>query len=644
MRKLFTLLVAVLLTASVFAQAPEKMSYQAVIRNSSEALVTNTTVGMQISILQGSASGTAVYVETQSPTTNANGLVSFEIGVGTVVSGDFTTIDWANGTYFIKTETDPTGGTSYTITGTSQLLSVPYALHAKTAESVSGTITETDPVFTAWDKSTGISITESQISDLDHFTTADETDPVYGASVASGITATDTTSWNNKLDSETDPEFNAWDKTTGISITESQISNLQSYLTSETDPSVAANFDFTDAVTGDLLQFNGTKWVKVTPDYISDYTVIEADVTAHEAALTVSESQISDLGNYIETETQNLADVITLNNSANAQIKNVTNPTDAQDAATKAYVDQLLSLFEDNGMVVVDFSVADTDISLGNSVAFTDNSVLATTTWQWDFGDGNTSTEQNPTHTYTAEGTYTVSLTASNGVLSSTKTKLDYIVVTDGPSFGSFTDSRDGTEYQTITIGNQEWMAENLKYLPSVVGPATGSQTTAYYYVYGYDGTDVTAAKATANYTTYGVLYNWPASMAGSASSAANPSGVQGVCPTGWHLPSDAEWTQLTDYLGGESVTGGKLKETGTTHWNSPNTDATNETGFTALPGGYRYNGGNFYNIGLDGSWWSATENNTGYAWGRSLYYDNSGVYRVHSNKELGFTVRCLRD
>ena len=188
------------------------MSYQAVIRNSSEALVTNTTVGMQISILQGSASGTAVYVETQSPTTNANGLISIKIGDGTVQSGDFTNIEWANGPYFIKTETDPAGGTDYTITGTSQLLSVPYALHAKTAESVSGTITETDPVFTAWDKSTGISITETQISDLDHFTTADETDPVYGASVASGITATDTTSWNNKLDSETDPVFTAWDK------------------------------------------------------------------------------------------------------------------------------------------------------------------------------------------------------------------------------------------------------------------------------------------------------------------------------------------------------------------------------------------------------------------------------------------------
>ena len=171
MKKVFTFLAAVLLTASVFAQSPEKMSYQAVIRDASDILVTDTQIGMQISILQGSTSGTAVYVETQEPTTNTNGLVSLEIGAGTVVSGDFATIDWANGPYFIKTETDPTGGTSYSITGTSQLLSVPYALHAKTAETVTGGITETDPVFTAWDKSTGISITESQISDLQDYAT-----------------------------------------------------------------------------------------------------------------------------------------------------------------------------------------------------------------------------------------------------------------------------------------------------------------------------------------------------------------------------------------------------------------------------------------------------------------------------------------
>ena len=138
MKKIITICAVLLMTASLWAQSPEKMSYQAVVRDGNNALVTSTAVGMQISILQGSSSGTAVYVETQTPTSNINGLVSLEIGSGTVVSGDFTTINWANGPYFIKTETDPTGGTNYSITGTSQLLSVPYALHAKTAESIMG--------------------------------------------------------------------------------------------------------------------------------------------------------------------------------------------------------------------------------------------------------------------------------------------------------------------------------------------------------------------------------------------------------------------------------------------------------------------------------------------------------------------------
>lgn len=133
MKKLFTILAAVLITANMFAQAPSKMNYQAVIRNASNALVTSTTVGMQISILQGSSTGTAVYTETQRPSTNANGLVSLQIGAGTVVTGTFAGIDWSAGPYYIKTSTDPIGGTNYTIIGNNQLMSVPYALYAANA-------------------------------------------------------------------------------------------------------------------------------------------------------------------------------------------------------------------------------------------------------------------------------------------------------------------------------------------------------------------------------------------------------------------------------------------------------------------------------------------------------------------------------
>lgn len=132
-RLISTLITVFIASAYIYAQTPDMMSYQAVVRDNNDDLVANQSVGMQISILQGSASGTAVYEETHTPTTNDNGLVSLVIGNGTVVSGDISTIDWENGPYYIKSETDPTGGTNYTVTGSSELLSVPYALHAKSS-------------------------------------------------------------------------------------------------------------------------------------------------------------------------------------------------------------------------------------------------------------------------------------------------------------------------------------------------------------------------------------------------------------------------------------------------------------------------------------------------------------------------------
>ncbi len=206
--------------SSSFGQSPEKMSYQAVIRDANGQLLTSQSVSMQFSILQGSTNGTAVYIETHSVTSNDNGMISLNIGNGNVISGNFATIDWSNGSYFIKTETDPTGGNNYTISGTNQLLSVPYALHAKTAETFSGTINETDPVFTI---SQAANITSSDISKLANLSgtnTGDqdlsalistEEDPVFMASPFGNLSQTDIDEWNNKLNEfiESDPLFAA---------------------------------------------------------------------------------------------------------------------------------------------------------------------------------------------------------------------------------------------------------------------------------------------------------------------------------------------------------------------------------------------------------------------------------------------------
>ena len=161
MKKLLINLVAVIITVSVLAQAPQLMSYQAVIRNNNDSLVKNHDVGMRVSILQGSTTGTVVYEEIYNPNpqTNANGLVSIELGGGISINGTFSSINWANGPYFIKTETDPTGGANYSISGTSQLLSVPYALSAMSSSSLSLTGTTGQTIMnngTTWAASSNL--------------------------------------------------------------------------------------------------------------------------------------------------------------------------------------------------------------------------------------------------------------------------------------------------------------------------------------------------------------------------------------------------------------------------------------------------------------------------------------------------------
>jgi hypothetical protein len=134
MKNIIILYLLMLVSTRLVSQVPEKISYQAVVRDANNNLLTSTTIGMKISVLSGTATGTAVYVEVQKPTTNINGLVSIEVGSGTVLSGNFTTIDWAKGPYFIKTEIDPLGGVNYTISGTSQFITVPYAMYANSVK------------------------------------------------------------------------------------------------------------------------------------------------------------------------------------------------------------------------------------------------------------------------------------------------------------------------------------------------------------------------------------------------------------------------------------------------------------------------------------------------------------------------------
>ena len=139
-------------------------------------------------------------------------------------------------------------------------------------------------------------------------------------------------------------------------------------------------------------------------------------------------------------------------------------------------------------------------------------------------------------------------------------------------------------------------------------------------------------------------MYNWPAAMNGASSSVLNPSEVQGVCPCGWHLPSDAEWNQLSDFLGGVDVAGGKMKETGTEHWNSPNSAATNESGFTALPSGLRDQSGNIQYLGEQGCFWASSDMNATIASLFGASYQTTSLGNAGNDKQVGTAVRCVKD
>jgi uncharacterized protein (TIGR02145 family) len=232
---------------------------------------------------------------------------------------------------------------------------------------------------------------------------------------------------------------------------------------------------------------------------------------------------------------------------------------------------------------------------------------------------------------------YTFTVVATNSVGSSVASTVSSAVI---PFFlcGTNTVSDiDGNAYNTVLIGTQCWTKENLKtsryrnggLIPNVTdGTAWSNLTTG---AWSYYNNDVS------NNAIYGKLYNWYTTLGDT------------LCPTGWGVPTDAEWTILTTYLGGEDVAGGKMKSVGTAYWVSPNTGATNESGFSALPGGWRGSSSvSFQNIRSNAFFWSATESVNFYAWYRFLYYNDGYVdrnyYSSFYNKSVGASVRCLRD
>lgn len=218
----------------------------------------------------------------------------------------------------------------------------------------------------------------------------------------------------------------------------------------------------------------------------------------------------------------------------------------------------------------------------------------------------------------------------------------------------------DGNNYPVVKIGNQIWMKENLRVRRYNNGTAIlfdasggsdgngsdftwGGLTYGAHTLYAHDSTATPS-----NLTKYGYLYNWYAAKGISTAGEIANTDTLNICPTGWHVPTDTEWTTLIDYLGGENVAGGKMKSTGTVYWGGDNTEATNESGFSGLPGGIRRYDGFFSDNGGDGYFWSASEFDISHAWNRDLFYGDGFVYKGYDDanleKSLGASIRCLKD
>ncbi len=198
---------------------------------------------------------------------------------------------------------------------------------------------------------------------------------------------------------------------------------------------------------------------------------------------------------------------------------------------------------------------------------------------------------------------------------------------------GGFVSDASGNSYKTVKIGDQVWMAENLKTDRFANGDLIANVQSAEEWEYISSSAWCNYEDLIQNEEVYGKLYNWYA-VADS----------RNVCPVGWHVPTDSEWSVLTDYLGGEEVAGGKMKTSGIQYWEDPNTNSTNESGLSCLPGGYRDTSGGFFSSGFFGYWWSSTESNNFKALLRFLHYSNGLVYPYYFSKHYGFSVRCLWD
>ena len=737
------------------AQAPQKINFQSILRNSSGEVIGNKSVGLKISILSGSIDGLSVYSETHAKTTDASGLISLQIGNGTVISGIFVNIDWGGASHFIKLEADFSGGSNYVVLGTQELMSVPYAMYAsKTDTSVlnlasrlakklnvtdtvslsnrinananSGSsdtsllnlttrlatklnVTDTASLSNRIDLKLTKTDTASLSNRIDDKLTKTDTASLSNR-IDDKLTKTDTASLSNRIDAKlSKPEStvngdilyynnNIWSRLpigqegqiltvisgkpnwsstatgsppTGVSATSGNGSASVSFVAPASNGGTTITGYIVTSNPGNISATGTTSPINVTGltnGTAYTFTVVAVGVaSAASTAVTpvtvpsASTSVVATAGN----STASVAFVASKNdggsaitgytvtsNPGNISVSGTTSPINVTGLTNgTAYTFTVVATNAVGNSVASVASTAVTPATVpsaptgavataGNnsaSVAFvasTNNGGTSITRYEVTSNPGGitaTGTTSPINVTGLTNGTaYTFTVVATNAMGNSASSTASTVVTPNVCPTSTITDI-DGNTYPIVSIGNQCWMSENLKtsryrnggLIPNVTNNTAWSNSTIGARSY-YDNDE-------ANNVIYGTLYNWYTTRGDT------------LCPTGWGVPTDAEWTTLTEYLEGEEVAGGKMKTIGTTYWNSPNTGANNSSGFSVLPGGYRIYDGSFGGISYNAFFWSASEDDND-AWGRILGSGNSNVARITSSKSVGASVRCLRD
>ena len=783
MKKLLTLCFFFALAIMTMAQAPQKFTYQAVVRDNSNNLLKNTNVAVTVSLLQGSESGNAVYAETHNAQTNANGLMTLLIGGGTVSSGSFADIEWGSGPYFVRVETNL--GDKGTLTTVQQLLSVPYAQYANEV----GNYTEADPTVSAWAKeankpqydyseikntpeipaaqvnadwnaTSGVAEIKNKptIPTVPTKVSAFENDAKY---ITNTDIPTNISSFNNDkgyISTEADPSVSAWAKEANkpqydyseikntptiptvptkvssfendakyitqddVPIAVSQLDNDSGFITEESDPTVSAWAKEANKPQYDYSEIKNTPTIPTVPTKVSafendaNYLKTEADPTVSAWAKEANKPQ------YDYSEIKNTPEIpaaqVNVDWNATSGVAEIKNKPTIPTVPTKvsAFENDANYLKTENDPTVsawakeankpqYDYSEikntpeipaaqvnADWNATSGVAEiknkptiptvptkvsAFENDAKYITNTDIPTVNDAILTIQQNGnevgsfTANQSTDQTVNIATLTSEDVQSLINSSLapmqqqmedlqnrnnDLQNALDNVNFVCGTSTVkdcDGNEYNTVRIGDQCWMKENLRTTkypdgsPITPGGTSNSTTEAYYYDYTTSSLDITLR---------GLLYNWPAVMNGASSSAANPSGVQGICPNGWHVPSDAEWTQLSDYVASQYACGGndayiaKALAT-TTDWCESYSECevgyhpedNNATGFSAVPAGF-FSNSHFDGLSFSTPFASATAFNDGAAYRRTVGYAQTELLSGSSPKNMGFAVRCLRE